>query len=123
MGRTGGGVHDHLQTTLTHEHGGRCPTWSRRGGAHIRTGRRERRCCRRVARVGGVAWCCLVYKAAPRHAADAGHASAASPLAATSPDMCAAATGPGGTTAPMFMSEGGLQMVMYPTTCSPHLRG
>jgi len=38
---------------------------------------------------------------------------------ATSPDMCAAATGPGGTTAPMRMDEGGLQMEMYPTTCTP----
>ncbi len=34
-------------------------------------------------------------------------------------DMCAPATGPGGTTAPMLMHEGGLQMEMYPTTCTP----
>jgi hypothetical protein len=34
-------------------------------------------------------------------------------------DMCAPATGPGGTTVPMRMEEDGLQMEMYPTTCTP----
>ena len=56
--------------------------------------------------------------AVPAHAAPS--ASATAMVAeATSPAMCAPATGPGGTTAPMLMVEGGLQMEMYPTTCTP----
>jgi len=52
------------------------------------------------------------HPAWPAHAAAMG-------AEATGPDMCAPATGPGGTTAPMLMVEGGLQMEMYPTTCTP----
>jgi len=60
------------------------------------------------------------------HGAITAHAArsvsvAATGVAASSTglDMCAPATGPGGTTAPMLMMEGGLQMEMYPTTCPP----
>jgi len=53
------------------------------------------------------------------HAARPVSAAATVVEAATGLDMCAPATGPGGTTAPMRMVEGGLQMEMYPTTCTP----
>jgi hypothetical protein len=45
--------------------------------------------------------------------------SSATRTGATTMDMCAPATALGGTTAPMVMQEGGLQMEMYPTTCTP----
>lgn len=63
--------------------------------------------------------CCgLCYLALMAVAANAAP-PATHTMAAMSPDMCAPATGPGGTTSPMFMTTGGLQMEMYPTTCTP----
>jgi len=54
------------------------------------------------------------------HAARAAQAPVSSTrMGGAGMDMCAPATGPGGTTAPMIMDEGGLQMEMYPTSCTP----